>query len=306
MKPNLWITGVAGFSGRHLVEVVAGRPDRPRIVGLDLQDRPAPGVDAYHVVDSTRPDEVGSIARSDPPRWVIHLAGAVPPTGEAQMWLANVGSTVGLLRGLAAAGCRDVRVVTVGSAAEYLPGAQCPLTEDSPCGGASAYGRTKWAQTMLALHAGRALGLATMVVRPFNLIGPGLSEHLVAGWLCRQFARAGDEDEIRIGNTKSARDFVDIRDAVAAYWLVAQKGQAGEVYNVCTGKPVRVEHLLTWLGELTRKSPRIQVDTARLRAADTDQSYGDYTKLRQATGWEPLISLQESLEDMLTVLSERR
>lgn len=304
MKPNLWITGVAGFSGRHLVEALADQPDRPRIVGLDLHQQPAPGMDAYHTADTTRPDEVASIADSDPPRWVIHLAGAVPPTAEAQMWLANVGSTVGLLQGLATAGCQNVRVVTVGSAAEYLPQSRGPLTEASPCGGTSVYGRAKWAQTLLTLTLGRELGLATMVVRPFNLIGPGLSTNLVAGWLCQQFAKATDTDEIPMGNTQSARDFIDIRDAVRAYWLVAQKGQPAEVYNVCSGEAVAVEQLLAWLRELTGKSPRIRVDPARLRDADPQVSYGDCSKLQQATGWEPHISVKGSLVDMLAAISD--
>lgn len=302
MSASLWITGAAGFSGRHLVGVLAGRQDRPRIVGLDLHDRPVPGLDTYHRVDTTRPDEVTAIARDDPPRWVIHLAGAIPPATEEQMWLANVGSTVGLLQGLAAAGGDGVRVVTVGSAAEYVPRSEGPLTEEHPCRGTSAYGRTKWAQTSLTLNMGRQLGLSTMVVRPFNLIGPGLSTDLVAGWLCRQFANLGEDEEIRIGNTKSARDFVDIRDAVAAYWLVVQRGQPGEVYNICTGQAVTVERLLALLGELTGKSPRIQIDAARLRN-DQQSSYGDYTKLRQATGWQPCMPLRESLADMLAALS---
>lgn len=272
------------------------------MVGLDLHDRPVPGLDTYHRVDTTRPDEVTAIARDDPPRWVIHLAGAVPPATEEQMWLTNVGSTVGLLQGLAAGGGDGVRVVTVGSAAEYVPRSEGPLTEEHPCRGTSAYGRTKWAQTLLTLNMGRQLGLSTMVVRPFNLIGPGLSTNLVAGWLCRQFANLGDGEEIRIGNTKSARDFVDIRDAVAAYWLVAQRGQPGEVYNVCTGQAVTVERLLALLGELTGKSPRIEIDAARLRGDDQQSSYGDCTKLRNAIGWQPRIPLGESLADMLTAL----
>ncbi len=156
---------------------------------------------------------------------------------------------------------------------------------------------------MLTLHMGRQLGLGTMVVRPFNLIGPGLSTDLVAGRLCAQFATAGAGEEIRMGNTKSARDFVDIRDAVAAYWLVAQHGQPGEVYNVCAGQAVTVDRLLALLGELAGKSPRIQVDAARLRDGDPPISYGDHTKLHQATGWQPVISLRQSLADMLAALS---
>ena len=296
---NLWITGVSGFSGRHLVDAMLAGADRPQIVGLDLAPHGPPGVDRYQRVDLTRPDEVASVARAAPPRWVIHLAGAMPPASEGQMWLTNVGGTVGLLQGLAAAGCRDTRVVTIGSAAEYQSLSGAPVTEAAAAGGSSAYGRSKWIQTVTALHLGATLGLSTMVVRPFNLIGPGLSNDLVAGWLVDRFAGCAGRPEISIGNTRSARDFVDIRDAVRAYWLVAQRGQPGEIYNVCSGTVTRIEQLLTWLTQLTGQSPRLKVTANRLRTSDPASVRGDYGKLERATGWRPVIGLTDSLRDML-------
>ena len=299
MKPTLWITGVAGFTGRHLVAAAADQLDGPRIVGLDLAESPATGVDVYHRVDLIDVDAVAALARENPPRWVIHLAGAIPPASAQEMWYVNVGTTVSLLRGLACAGCRKVRVVTIGSAAEYLAESPGALTETSPCGGSSPYGRAKWAQTLLALSIGRELGLATMVARPFNLIGPGLPTSLVAGWLCHQFAKIGPDEDIRIGNIKSARDFVDVRDAVRAYCQTAARGEPGEIYNVCSGTATTVEQLIAMLGKLTGKSPRICVDSARLRDADPPVNYGDSSKLQQATGWQPRTSLTDSLAAML-------
>ncbi|MCP4246408.1 MAG: NAD-dependent epimerase/dehydratase family protein [bacterium] len=297
--PILWITGVSGFSGRHLVTAMLAGPDRPQIVGLDLAPHGPPGVDRYERVDLTCPDEVASVAQSAPPRWVIHLAGAMPPAVEAQMWQANVGGTVGLLQGLASAGCRDTRVVTVGSAAEYRSLSDVPVTETAAGGGSSAYGRTKWIQTVTALHLGPTLGLSTMVVRPFNLLGPGLSTDLVAGWLVDRFARSAGRPEIPIGNTQSERDFVDIRDAVQAYWQVALRGDPGEIYNVCSGAATRIDQLLTWLSEWTGRSPRMKVDANRTRRSDPASVRGDYTKLERATGWRPVMGPADSLRDML-------
>ncbi|MHC4443320.1 MAG: NAD-dependent epimerase/dehydratase family protein [Planctomycetota bacterium] len=298
MNPTLWITGAAGFTGQHLIEHLNNQSDKPRIVGLDCTEQNIKGLDAFYQIDLNQLDEITEIARSDSPSWVIHLAAVMPPAEEADMWHINVGCTVNLFIGLSSAGLCDTRIVCIGSAAEYRPQPTGPLTESSPCGGSSLYGRVKWAQSTLAIGLGKALGLSTIVVRPFNLIGPGLSENLVTGWICRQFAQP-DIKEIAIGNLDSARDFVDIRDAVAAYWLAAQKGKPAEVYNVCTSIPITVKQLLDLLSEVAGKSPKIRVDPQRVRKADVSICYGDYSKIEQETGWRPRIPLNDSLTAML-------
>jgi GDP-4-dehydro-6-deoxy-D-mannose reductase len=146
--------------------------------------------------------------------------------------------------------------------------------------------------------SGRA-GIEVMVTRVFNLIGPRLPIRLVAGSLCAQFVDPTCT-VIRVGNTSTQRDFVDVRDAVAAYWSVAERGRPGEVYNVCSGRPVSVESILGKLAEAAGRSPRIEVDTARLRANDPAVVFGDNAKIRQATGWTASIPLMESLRDMIS------
>ena len=302
MTGTVWVTGAAGFTARHLLDFLAGlagSADRPRVVALDIAEAQPPGADACHRVDLNDADAVCRVARKEPPRWVVHLAGAMPPASEAQMWLANVGGTCGLLAGLAAAGCRDARVISVSSAAEYHLGSDQPILETTPLGPCSPYGRTKMGQSLAALGAGRTFGLETMVVRPFNLIGPGLPSRLVAGRICEQIAASDGEEEIVLGNTKSARDFVDVRDAVGAYWLLALRGAPGEVYNVCSGRATSIDEMLTILRELTGKALPVRVDGDRIRKTDPAVVVGDATKLRRATAWEAKLSLRQSLADML-------
>jgi GDP-4-dehydro-6-deoxy-D-mannose reductase len=257
-------------------------------------------------VDLCEPDQLARVTEAEPPAWVIHLAALMPPATESEMWQVNVGGTIGLLQSLASAECRSAPVVCIGSAAEYRSRTSGAHREDDPCAGFSAYGRVKWSQTLLALSAGRELGIPTMVARPFNLIGPGLSSDLVAGWLCEQFAGPEPAREISIGNLKSARDFVDVRDAVWAYWLIAQRGRAGEIYNVCTGVPTTIEELVTLLCELSGASPEVRVDSERLRDSDPSVSYGDCSKLESESGWKPRIPLGESVSAMLGEVARRR
>jgi GDP-4-dehydro-6-deoxy-D-mannose reductase len=298
MKEALWITGACGFTGRHLAAVLSTIPDRPRLVGLDVRTAALPHLDALHAIDIGDSAAVCALALSDPPSRVIHLAGLMPPALEGEMWRANVAGTAALLHGLHAARIEVRRVVGIGSAAEYSRGAPNPLHEDAPCAGASPYGVTKLAQTLLSRHLGTQFGFPVVVARPFNLIGPGLSGHLVAGSLVRQFLAAGP-GAVRVGNTHTARDFVDVRDAVRAYWLLATHEGAGGVFNVCSGTPTTIDRLMQVLRDVSGRDTRVETDPERVRPDDPIEVYGSPARLRDLTGWQPEIPLERSLRDML-------
>jgi GDP-4-dehydro-6-deoxy-D-mannose reductase len=265
-------------------------------VGLDVGGQPPEAVDAYERLDLADPSGIRRLAERTKPTHVIHLAGLMPPAAEPEMWRATVGTTLGLLLGLAQAGCA-ARLVSVGSAAEYGPG-DGPILESQALSPVSPYGRTKLAQTTLALALGARLGLRVCVARPFNLIGPGLPPALVAGALCRQVADPGSR-EIRIGNTASRRDFVDVRDAVRAYWDIARLGAPGEVYNVATERATAVSSLIEELLELAGRALPVTSDPALLRRQEADCVVGSAAKLRALCGWQPAFTLRDSLSAML-------
>ncbi|MEW5757418.1 MAG: GDP-mannose 4,6-dehydratase [Pseudomonadota bacterium] len=294
---TVWITGVNGFTGQHLVRYLAARPEKLSLVGLGRAQEPAIKLDHYYSLDITQVDAVREAARKTPPAIVIHAAAAMPPASDAEMWHVHAGGVVGLMRGLAAAAIGDVRVLNIGSAAEYLKSASGFLRESDPCGGENTYGRSKWAQTVLAQELGRQFKIPVMVARTFNLLGPGLPNKWVAASLCAQFAQT-DPSEVKVGNTKSERDFLDIRDAVAAYWAIATSGQPGESYNVCTGAPTSIEELLRVCSQMSGGIHTIKVDEARFRNVDLDRVYGDSSKLRSELGWAPRISFSDSLAEM--------
>lgn len=292
------ITGAAGFTGRHLVAYLAAGEQPLRLVGADRAVDPPEGLDEFVELDMADPDAVAALVERCRPRTVIHLAAVTPPCRDADLWHVNVGGTNHLLRSLHAAGCADARVLLVGSAAEYLDAPDGCFAETQPVGGETRYGQSKWAQVRLALDLGAQLGLQVVVVRPFNLVGPGLPARWVTAELCRQFADPG-RDAVTIGNTASERDFVDVRDAVRAYWRVAEAGRSGEAYNVCSGRPTRIAELIDIFAELTDGAKRIEVDESRFRRVDLDRVYGTIDKIRDELDWEPRIELRQSLADML-------
>ena len=108
-----------------------------------------------------------------------------------------------------------------------------------------------------------------------------------------------------MGNLDAVRDFTDVRDVVRAYWMLLERGVPGEVYNVCTGRGVRLSDLLERLIALSGVRVEVHVDASRLRPADAPVLVGDPGRLRAATGWEPTIPLERTLADLLDYWRER-
>lgn len=295
---TVWITGATGFTGVFLNDFLQSVSQKLQVVGLARSRSGSVKTDLFYEADLTKSDVVKPIAHEVPPSLVFHLAGLAPPHKEAHMWHLNVGGTVNLLHGLAEAGCAGCKVICAGSAAEYRVGSGGLMCENSPVGGTASYGFSKWTQTCAALSLGKELGLKVTVARPFNLVGPNLPERLVAGSICSQFVNPACQD-VRVGNVKSERDFIDIRDTVEAYWKIAEYGREGEVYNVCSGKPTSIEKLLSLFSDLSQSDKRIVSESDRMKRIDLDCVYGSNKKLHEASGWKPRISLEQSLLDML-------
>jgi GDP-4-dehydro-6-deoxy-D-mannose reductase len=153
----------------------------------------------------------------------------------------------------------------------------------------------------VALQAHLGYGLPVVRTRPFNKIGPGQDPSFVVSALAQRVARAERDggDRIIVGNLAARRDFTDVRDAVRAYRLLAERGRAGEVYNVCSGRDVAVEELARRLMALARVKLHLEVDPALVRPVEVPRMLGDPSRLHTATGWLPEIPLDVTLGDVL-------
>jgi len=218
----------------------------------------------------------------------------------------NVGGTRAVVDACVAAGV--ARVLVVGSAEQYgtVDPAAVPVGEDTACRPVSPYGKSKVAAEAVALEAHRVHGLAVVCTRAFNHTGPGQAPNFLVPGLAARIAaaeradpdRAGSE-EIALGNGDPVRDFSDVRDVVRAYALLAERGVAGEVYNVCSGQGVRVGDVAARLVALARRPLRIVTATDLVRAVDVPVLVGDPTKLVAATGWQRAHDLDDTLAAVL-------
>jgi GDP-4-dehydro-6-deoxy-D-mannose reductase len=304
------ITGASGFVGGHLVDYVRSFAPEVTLGGIV---RPHGGAVAssagLRLVEADLADPAGvSAALAElRPDAIIHLAGQSSPQ---QSWLdpggtlrANVLGIVHLIEGAQRLSLRPA-ILVVGSAEEYGSAASqdAPLSEATPLRPGSPYAVSKVAQGLLAVECGTPAGMRVVRTRTFHHTGPGRGEAFAESSFARQIAEieAGLRPPvIHVGNLEAVRDFTDVRDVVRAYWALLERGQAGQVFNVCSGRGRPIRELLDVLLGLARASVEIRVDPDRLRPSDVSVLVGDPSHLQAATGWKPEIPIEKTLFDLL-------
>ncbi|MEK7795698.1 MAG: GDP-mannose 4,6-dehydratase [Candidatus Hydrogenedentota bacterium] len=300
MTRRALITGANGFVGRYLGrhlesigwEVVrlahSADVDSPLAVPCDITDA--------HQVGA-------ALAESGDITHVFHLAAIsfVPQAVSRPFEVnrVNVVGTANLVRAILKLQCRP-RLIFASSSAAYGPPASMPLREDHPLNAADPYGRSKAFGERLCVDAA-AQGLDAVRARPFNHSGAGQSDQFALSSFARQLARIAlgkARPVIETGDLDAKRDFTHVEDVVRAYALLAEHGQRGEAYNICSGSAARIGDALDKLIALASIRAEVHTDPARARPSDTPELYGDPAKL-EALGWRREHTLDDILHDLL-------
>ena len=302
---SVLVTGAAGFVGSHLLEllerddadVVAWlRPgteasingSRIRWMAVEMQDRSA-------VVDA--------IAETKPAA-VYHLAG-VPHVGDSwshtnETFAGNVLATHYLFDALRRHSFKP-RVLITSSATVYAPASRA-ISESDAVNPNNPYGTSKLAQEMVARRSWQEDGVPALIARAFNHVGPRQTPAFVAPSIARQVAEieAGRKEPVlMMGNLEPQRDIMDVRDTVRAYRAMMARATPGIPYNVCSGIPTAVRALVGLFVAQSRVKIEIKQDPARFRPNDTPLVLGDRTRIKNDTGWEPAIPLEQTIDDLL-------
>jgi len=289
------VTGGRGFVGRWLGEHLRGAGDEVCVVDAetDVTDEAA----VERAIRTARPDAV------------YHLA-ARSHVGESwrapiEVLRVNVLGTATVLAAARAAAPGAV-VLVVSSAEVYgtLAAGDLPVAEGAPLRPVTPYAASKAAAEQVALQAWLGYGQRVVVARAFNHVGPGQSPAFAVPALARRVLEARREGrrELAVGTVTTRRDFTDVRDVVRAYRLLVDRGQPGEVYNVCSGRAVAIAEVARHLMEFAGVELRLVTDPDLVRPVDTPVLRGDPARLVAATGWSPQIPLDETLRDVLCEL----
>jgi GDP-4-dehydro-6-deoxy-D-mannose reductase len=288
------VTGAGGFVGAHLVRHLDACGDDV----VELEGR----VDGIDITDAVAITE--AIVKAEPEA-VYHLAGASDVGGSwsapQATFMANAVGTLNVLEASRQAGARRVLAVTSADVYGRVTEDELPLDEDQPLRPVSPYAASKVAADALAQQAWLGHRLPVIRVRAFNHLGPGQSDKFVAPSLAARIARNERDggDEVPIGNLAPRRDITDVRDVVRAYRLLVEHGEAGEVYNVCSGRAVAVQAIAELLLGMAKHPMRLVSDPELQRPVDIPVLVGDNGKVAAATGWAPTIALETTLADVL-------
>jgi len=310
---RILVTGAGGFVGSWLTPALlkAGA----EVVGLYKPGLAPPAADCEPLaVDLRERSEVREALRRVRPDAVVHLAGIASPREAArdpvEALRVNYTAVDHLLHALAeSAPAARLLLVSSGEVYGAGPADAAPFPETRPPRPANPYAASKLAGEQRGLLAFRHEGLDVVCARPFNHTGPGRPSEYAESSFARQLAeieRGEREPVVRVGNLEPLRDWSDVRDVVAAYQVLLERGQSGEVYNVCSGVLRPVQWVLDTLVALCRCEVRVEIDPERYQPVEAGRkaSGGDPGRMR-ALGWTPSHSLEDTLAELLEAWRSR-
>ena len=300
--PCALVTGATGFAGQHL----AGLLQRSGWDVVGTSRHAASGDDCP--IEAVEISDVAGLARvlkAYRPKVVYHLAATVDTVETPDLvalYRTNVIGTAAVLEATRLTECVE-RVLLASSAFVYGPGNESglPTPEDAPLRPVTPYGVSKVAAEAIGRQWVRDTGRDLVVTRAFQHTGPAhVGNFALADW-ARQLAAGGAT--LEVGNLGAVRDYLDVRDVVTAYESVMERGRAGEVYNVGSGRPVAMQDLLHGLVRAFGRNVTLVPRPERMRPSDEAKLVADVRRIHRETGWMPRWTLQETLHDLAVFAS---
>ena len=289
--PGLLVTGNNGFIGKHFLARYGGRGFTDAIGTVDLNDKL----------------RVESAIRQNPPTAVLHLAAQSSVASSfkdpLETYNVNFFGTLNLLEALRSVNFSGV-FLFVSSADIYgsVEEKNLPVTETLSTRPRSPYAVSKVAAEALCYQWSQTHAFRTIVVRPFNQIGPGQDVRFAIPHFAQQVSRIRRKEQaplISTGDLEVTRDFTDVRDSVRALKLLLESGLNGEVYNLCSGRERSLSSILHELLNLAGVEATVKTNPAGIRPGEQRRMVGSSAKLTRDVGWEPSIDIRTTLQEIL-------
>lgn len=315
---KVMITGIAGFVGSHLAEFLLNKKSI-KVFGIDRWLSRLDNInhikDKIELIecDLTDPFSTNSVIERIKPDLIFHLAAQsfVPTSWSAphDTLTTNIVGQLNIFEAVRKLGLKT-KIQIACSSEEYglVYKNEVPIKETNPLRPLSPYAVSKVAQDLLGYQYHQSYNLFVVRTRGFNHTGPRRGENFVSSNFAKQIAlieKGRQKPVIEVGNLNAIRDFTDVRDMIKGYWLALQKGKAGEVYNISSGRGVTIKEVVRILLGFTDMDISIKKDPSRLRPSDVEILLGDSSKFRKQTGWKPQIPLEKTLLDLLNYWRER-
>jgi len=310
------ITGFSGFVSKHFIQYLEHQKIPSFILGLDLTEpdfRIASESFKYIKcefikIDLLDKEKIKNIIFQFSPEYILHLASF---SSVAFSWKEpllsfqnNTNIFLNLLETIREFNLKT-RVLSIGSSEEYgdISEDQLPLREETPLNPISPYAVARVSQELLSKIYVNAFGLDIVLTRSFNHIGPGQKEIFVVSSFVKQLVEIKlnglTQGELTTGDVNIIRDFLDVRDVVAAYYNLLKKGKRGEIYNVCSGHGITLEEVIQKIAILLKIKVTIKPCNSLIRPNDNKIIIGSNLKINKELGWQAEYSIERSLIDLI-------
>lgn len=300
------IIGGAGFVGGYLADHLRNTCKwSVSITKMPHEDVSAPNDINVYDLDILCKYSIRELFQETRPDCIIHLAAQ---SSVALSWSnpgltvdVNVKGSINILDSIRDIEGYNPRILLIGSGEEYgyIKPEETPINEENLLRPGNIYAATKACQNMIGSIYAKAYNMDIIMVRAFNHIGPNQSPIFVVSDFCKQVAEIEKglrEPIIKVGNLSAKRDFTDVRDVVRAYSMLIEKGQAGETYNVGSGKAIAVQDILNLILTNAKIDIAVEVDEKRLRPVDVPIIEADINKIQNICNWSPIYKLEDTLK----------
>ncbi len=310
---KILITGISGMAGSHLAEhllrsgenevhgTIRWRSSRNYLSGFEDQL-------ILHHCDLRDSHSVSRLLKAERPDRIFHLAAqsSVATSFDVPEHTIsnNITCQLNILEALRDLEMQNTRILIAGSSEQYglVAEENLPADESTPFNPLSPYAVSKVGQDLLGFQYHKSFHLHVIRIRSFNHAGPRQNDTFALSTFARQIAEieAGLKPPVLyVGNLEARRDFTDFRDIAEAYSLAIEQCVPGEAYNVGSGCSRSMEEYLNIL--LSHSSHKIEIrkDNERTRPSDVPHLVCNFSRFNQLTQWEPKISIDQTLKDLL-------
>ena len=313
---KILITGITGFVGSHLAEYCLTKPGVAVYGTARPADFKSESKNIEHIkskiklmlCELTNEKQVLAVIKKVRPDKIFHLAAEnfIPLSWKfpKKNLSNNIFSQLHIFEAVRSINISPIIIIAC-AGGEYglVYKKELPLKETNLLRPLTPYALSKVVQEMLAFQYHKAYNFKTVLTRFFATEGPRRRSEFGVSSFAKQIAqieKGNQEPVVYVGNLNAKNDFLDIQDAVRAYWLASEKCKFGEPYNVCSQKVKSMRWVLdTLIGLSTVKNIKVVIDPSRVRPLDVAVHVGDYSKFKKQTGWQPKVPLEKTLENVL-------
>ena len=299
---KILLTGSGGFTGSFFKNFLS----REKAEIFTMGTKKFTNERHFKISQNFSIEEIKKVILDISPDFIFHLAGSPKGNSENFLYDLNFKFAKNIILSSKALG-KEVRIILIGSAAEYgiVKPNDLPIKETFKPNPYNDYGKAKLKQTEFALE-NHTSNCKILILRPFNLFGPGMPDFLALGNFANQiikFKQSSNNSKnfiLKTGNIDVSRDYIFIEDFVEIMWLLSQQEKNyGKIFNVCSGESRNIKEILIKMISISSLKIELIEEHSKLRKNDIKNHYGCNKKMISSLGSYNFKNFEDSIKKLV-------